>query len=209
MIRRIIPAIIAKNQRELDKRIKKVSKHTKFFQLDVMDGKFVKNKSLMFDFKVPKGNYEAHLMVKNPEEWIEKHGKKVNTIIFHFESSKNHKEIMSLIRKKKKKVGISINPRTSITKLKPFLKQIDMVLVMTVNPGKYGSKFLPNALRKVRALRKSNPKLNIEVDGGISDKTISLASKSGANSFVSGSYLQKSKDVKKSFEMLKVNLINR
>ena len=203
----IIPSIIAKSQKELNQRIKKVSKHARILQLDVMDGKFVKNKSFNFDFKVPKWKkYESHLMIKTPESWINKHSKKVHTIIFHIESCKTSHEIrkiISLIKMDKRKVGIAINPKTPTTKIKPFLKEVDMILVMTVNPGKYGSKFLPATLKKVKDLRKDNPKLKIEVDGGINDKTISLASKAGANQFVVGSYLQKSKDIKKDIKKLK------
>jgi len=175
-----------------------------------MDGKFVKNKSLMFNFKLPKRglNYEAHLMVKNPRNWIKNNHKKVDTIIFHIETCKNEngvKELIKLVKLKRKKFGIAINPRTKVEKIKAFLVSINMVLVMTVNPGKYGAKFLPYTLKKIKELRKLKPRLNIEVDGGINDKTISLAKKSGANSFVVGSYLQKSKDVKKAIEKLNKN----
>jgi ribulose-phosphate 3-epimerase len=183
-------------------RIKSVN--SKIYQLDVMDGKFVKNKSLMFDFKLPKSKkYEAHLMIKNPEVWIEKNWKKVNTIIFHLESLKNPDKVIGLIKNKKMKVGIAINPQTSIEKIKIHINEIDLVLVMTVNPGKYGSKFIPKTLEKVRQIRKLNPNIEIEVDGGINDKTIRKTLSAGANRFVSGSYIQNSENPKKSFEKLK------
>ena len=208
MKKQIIPSLIAKNQKELDKRFGKVKFHSKSFHLDIMDGKFVENKSLMFNFKLSKGKkYEAHLMVKNPEEWIKKNLKKTDLIIFHIESCENEseaKKIINRIKSKKKKIGIAINPKTSVKKIIPFLNSIDMVLILTVKPGNYGARFLPNTLKKVKEIRKLKPKLDIEVDGGISEKTISLAGKSGANSFVSGSYLQKSLDVKKAIERLKI-----
>jgi len=119
------------------------------------------------------------------------------------ESASNPDRIIRLIKSKKRKVGIALNPRTNISKIKPYLNKIDMVLVMTVKPGKYGSKFLPETLKKVEEIRKLKPKLNIEVDGGISDKTISSARKASASMFVVGSYLQKSGDVNKSLKMLK------
>jgi len=207
MKNRIIPSLIAKNQKELDKRFDKVKVHSKIFQLDIMDGKFVKNKSLTFDFKLPKGKkYESHLMVRNPEEWIKENWKKSDSIIFHIESLKSEievKEIIKLIKSKKKKVGIALNPKTKVKKIISYLNSVDMVLVLTVKPGKYGSKFLPNTLKKVKEIRKLKPKLDIEVDGGISEKTISQARKAGANAFVSGSYLQKSRDVNKAIERLK------
>jgi len=203
MKKQIVGSIIAKSQKELDERIKKVNS-LKLLQLDVMDGKFVPNTSFDFDFKLPRGHkYEAQLMIKNPELWIQKNWKKVNTIIFHVESASNPDRIIRLIKSKKRKVGIALNPRTNISKIKPYLNKIDMVLVMTVKPGKYGSKFLPETLKKVEEIRKLKPKLNIEVDGGISDKTISSARKASASMFVVGSYLQKSGDVNKSLKMLK------
>ncbi len=205
----IIPAIIAKNQKELNKRISKVKKHVSRIQLDIMDKKFVKNSSLEFDFKLPKfkGKYEAHIMVKNPEEWINKNSGMINTIIFHLEAEKNPGKIIKLLKSKRKKIGIGIKPETSLDKIKPFLSQIDMVLIMAVHPGRYGAKFLPSMLKKIEKLRKLSPKLNIEVDGGITDKTISKTFVAGANMFVSGSYLQKSKDIKSSINLFKSLLI--
>ena len=167
----VIPSIIAKNQNELNDRISKVD--SSVYQLDIMDGKFVKNKSLMFDFNIPKNKkYEAHLMILNPKLWVEKNSEKVDSIIFHFETTRNPEELIKLIKSKKKKVGIAIKPWTPVKKIEPFLEKINLVLVMTVNPGKYGSKFLPKTLDKIKELRKLKPKLNIEVDGGINDKTI-------------------------------------
>ncbi len=202
MKRAVIPSIIANSQIELNERIKLVNSNV--YQLDVMDERFVKNKSLMFNFKLPKGKrYEAHLMIANPENWIEKNLKKTNAIIFHIESTKNPDKIIGLIKNKKIKVGIAINPKTPVSKIKIHLDEIDLVLVMTVNPGKYGSKFIPKTLEKVRQIRKLNPKIEIEVDGGINDKTIIKALSAGANRFVSGSYIQNSENPKKSFEKLK------
>ena len=210
MKKQIIPSLIAKNKKELDKRFDKVKPHSKVFQLDIMDGKFVKNKSLMFDFSLPKGKkYEAHLMVKNPESWISRNWKKADLIIFHIESLKSNskvREIIKLIKLKRKKIGIALNPTTKVKRIIPYLNSINMILVMTVIPGRYGSKFLPNTLKKVKEIRKLKPKLNIEVDGGINDKTISKTKKAGATSFIVGSYLQKSEDVKTSFKFLEDKL---
>jgi ribulose-phosphate 3-epimerase len=199
----IIPSIIAKNQKELEKRIKKVKNSAKWLQLDVMDGKFVKNSSINFDFSLPKTKcrYEAHLMVKNSESWIEKNAKKVNTIIFPIESAKDPDKLIKLIKNKKKKTGMSLNPRTKIDRIKKYLKKVDLILFMTVNPGKYGAKFLPSVLKKIKELRKIS-KIEVEVDGGINPKTIGKASKAGANRFVVGSYLQKAGKVNKAVRKL-------
>jgi len=116
----ILPSIIAKNQKELHERLSNVYFFSKF-HLDVMDGKFVKNKSLQFNFKVPNyKKFEAHLMVKNPITWIKKNSKKVNTIIVHYESDNTLKAI-DLIRKKKKRVGLAINPKTNLSNILEYL----------------------------------------------------------------------------------------
>lgn len=197
----IIPSIIAKNQKELDERINKISKYFKTIQLDIMDGKFVKNKSLMFNFKIPKNKkYEAHLMIENSVNWIKKYGNKVNKVIIHIESKNVDKAIKLL---KKKNIGIAFNPATPVKKAEKYIPQIDHFTVLSVNPGRYGAKFIPHTLNKLKEIRKLKPKADIEVDGGLGDKHIKKAKKAGANLFISGSYLQNSKDIKKSLKKLK------
>jgi ribulose-phosphate 3-epimerase len=201
----IIPAIIAKNQEELDNLVNKVKDIVDLMQLDVMDGVFVPNNSLDFDFKIPPTNckYEAHLMVDNPEEWIEKYCEKVDTVLAHFESCKDPEKIIELVKERGKRVGFVLNPETPVQKLDQYLDKIDQVLIMTVNPGFYGSPFLPETLDKVKKLRELKPNLDIEVDGGIKAETIESASKAGANMFVSGSYIMKSEKPKEAIEILK------
>ena len=142
-------------------------------------------------------------MINNPLEWIEKHWGKVDTILVHFEATQNPDEIIKSVRKKKRRVGFVLNPETSVEKLKTYLDKIDEILIMTVNPGFYGSKFLPEALQKVEDLRNLKPDLDIEVDGGITDETIKQAYLAGANMFVSGSFIVKSENVKKAIDTLK------
>ncbi len=203
MKKEIIAAIIAKSQQELEQRINKVKGIAKFMHLDVMDGKFVPTHSLDFNFKLPKARYEAHLMMYHPERWIKKNADKVDTIIFHTEETNNPEEIIKLIKNEQKKVGIALNPETHVERIKEKIKEIDKVIIMTVHPGKYGSKFLPQTLKKIKALRKSYPKLDIEVDGGINPDTIKKAHDAGANIFVVGSYLQNSGNPKEAVKKLK------
>ncbi len=201
----IIPAIIAKNQDELEERIKKVGDFIDIIQLDFMDGKFVPNNSIDFDFKLPKTKckFESHLMINEPEKWIENNASKVDTILVHYESVKNPMTIINQVKDKNKKFGFVLNPETPIYKIENYLDQIDQVLIMTVNPGYYGSPFLPEMIEKISDLRKIKPDLDIEVDGGIVPDTIGLVNKAGANMFVSGSYIVKSKNVKESIFNLK------
>ena len=203
----LIPSVIAKNQAELDKRLEKISSLSKVIQLDVMDGDFVKAHSLDFDFITPTGkSYESHLMINSPEEWINENANNSKIIFFHIESAKNPSKIINFIKRKRKKVGIVINPKTPIRKIISYLEKVDALSIMTVSPGKYGAEFLPETLAKVRQIREINKKIDIEVDGGINEKTILKAKQAGANHFVVGSYLQNSSNPKKDFIKLKNKL---
>ncbi len=206
--KKIIPAIIAKTQEELDASLSKVVNLIEIAQLDIMDEKFVPNTSLFFDFKLPETScfFEAHLMIEKPEVWIKDNWHKVNTILVHYESCNNPKSIISDVKDKDKKIGFVLNPKTPVENLSSFIDDIDQVLIMTVNPGFYGSPFLPEMLDKITELRNMKPDLDIEVDGGITDKTIDLVDKAGANMFVSGSYIIKAKNVKESINSLKKQL---
>jgi len=202
--REIIPAIIAKTQKELDERLLKVKDYVNTVQLDVMDDIFVPNTSLFFDFDL-KGidlSYEAHLMVQKPEEWIKNYADKVDTILVHYESSYDAKQVIQTVKDLGKRIGFVLNPETPASKLDPVIEKIDQVLVMTVNPGFYGSPFLAEMTEKIQTLRLKNPDLDIEVDGGITDKTIRKVYEAGANLFVSGSYIVKSDDVQRAIDSL-------
>ena len=109
----IVPGIIVASQQELDERINKVKDYAEVIQLDFMDGNFVPNKSLDFDFQVPQGPiYEAHLMIDNPEQWIEQHGDKVDIILAHLESCSDPQKVIDLAKSKGKKAGFAIKPET-------------------------------------------------------------------------------------------------
>lgn len=207
----IIPAVIATSQKELDAILDEIQNHASLLQLDIMDGKFVPSHSLDFDFKLPeeKYTYEAHLMTANPEEWIDKYGKKVNTIIAHIESTKNPEELIKTVKNMGRKVAFALNPETKIDAIKNYLDEIDQVLIMTVNPGFYGSPFLPETLEKIKMLRKLKPELDIEVDGGIKPNTIERVHEAGANMFVSGSYLIQAENPKENMNILKNKIDKR
>ena len=201
----IIPAIIAKTQNELDGILAKIGDKATLLQLDVMDGRFVPSTSLDFDFKILKWKYlyEAHLMIEEPEEWVEKNRKKVETAIAHIEAVKDLGKMITTVKSMGKKVGLALNPETPINTIKDFLDEIDQVLIMTVHPGFYGSKFLPEMAGKIQSLRNLCPELNIEVDGGISPNTIDLVNEAGANMFVSGSYLLRAENFQENMNFLK------
>jgi ribulose-phosphate 3-epimerase len=146
--------------------------------------------------------YEAHLMIDDPEKWVDENWERVDAVIAHFESVKNPERIIESVKTKGKKIAFALNPETDADLILNYLDSIDQVLVMTVNPGFYGGKFLPEMSDKIRRLRELRPDLDIEVDGGIKPDTIEEVCEAGANMFVSGSYLVNSDDVKERIRIL-------
>jgi ribulose-phosphate 3-epimerase len=167
-----------------------------------MDGKFVGNKSLRFGLSLVKGKkYEVHLMVKNPLRWVKENWDKADRVVLHVESD-NVSEAVEFVRKKRRKVDLALNPRTPISKIEEF-GRIDGVVIMTVSPGEYGGRFLDSMVKKVREVRKKYPRLNIEADGSVNERTVRRLFRAGANRFIVGSYLQKSDNVRKDIDILK------
>lgn len=196
------PSIIAKNQKEFEQRYKKIEELGKNIHLDVMDGRFVRNRSMQFGLKFNKGkNYSAHLMMNNSLSWLKRNLRRLSGAILHFESQDLDKSI-DFIKLNKKKVGIAIKPSTKVSEIKDYIPKIDYVVVMTVNPGKYGSDFLSENLKKIREI-KAIKRIEVIVDGSVNDKTIKRVKKAGADSVVLGSYLQNSRNPKKSLKILK------
>jgi ribulose-phosphate 3-epimerase len=141
-------------------------------------------------------------MIKNPERWVKKHLNRISLFIPHFEEVKNKERYIQLMKKRKKKVAFALLPETEVKNIKPYLKDIDYILILTVKPGFYGSKFLPKKLKKIQQIKKINPKIKIIVDGGMNDKTIAKATKTGADYFVSGSYTTKAEKPKERIKIL-------
>lgn len=205
----IIPTILVKTFEEVKERIKLVENYVDWVQLDIMDGVFVENLTWnnpedLKDFKT-KVKLEAHLMVQNPEKIIDSWLEVVDRIIIHQESSANIKEIIEKVHKNKKQIGVALNPETSIEVAKPFLNDLDLILLMSVQPGKGGQEFELEILEKIRNLRNIWPGGNIEVDGGVSDKNIKEIFNAGANLFCVGTYIYQSGDIKQVINKLKEN----
>jgi ribulose-phosphate 3-epimerase len=147
---------------------------------------------------------DVHLMIDNPEKYLldfADAGAKILTV--HYEACKNLKSVLKKIKELGMKAGISIKPKTNVEVLKPYLDLVDWVLVMSVEPGFGGQSFMENSLEKIKWLRKSAPKLDIAVDGGINDKTAKECVKAGANVLVAGSYIFKSRNRKSAIISLK------
>ena len=205
----VIPTIIAKDFQEVQDKIKKVESYVEWVQLDIMDGKFVNNSTWNNPADLKKIetnlNIEAHLMVNNLEEvidqWIESG---VKRIIFHYEATDKHREIIDKIKKSGLEVGLAINPETSIDLIDSFIEDLDLVLIMTVHPGFGGQDFLNESVDKIKQLRGEYKDVKIEVDGGINLKTAPLVIKAGANLLVSGTTIFNSNNIEKTIKELKL-----
>lgn len=208
----IIPTILVKSFKEVKERIKKVEDYVNWVQLDIMDGVFVDNETWnnprdLKELKT-KVKLEAHLMVNKPEEVIDDWLKVVDRVIIHFESKITNRELgirelIKKVHKKKKEFGLALNPETHPAVVTPFLKDLDLVLFMTVQPGWGGQEFKDWILKKIKALHKLWPNGNIEVDGGINSETAKKAIKAGANLICVGTHIFKSKDIEKTIKSLK------
>lgn len=203
----IVPAILVKTREELEQRFKEVEPYVDRIQIDIMDGKFVPNKTIqpedMKDFKTNLVK-EAHLMVNDNEKYVEDFlNLGFDLIIVHYESCKDIPGIIKKVKERGKKIALAINPPTPLLVIKDYLNDLDMVLIMTVNPGFSGQGFDSSVLSKIRELRGMKRDLDIEVDGGIKVGTVKLAAKAGANIFASCSGIYKFEDKKKAIEALK------
>ena len=171
-----------------------------YIHLDVMDGDFVMQKSLPLEeikelAKISEKKLDIHLMVSNPLEYIIELEKisKIEYITIHLEINKNIKEILKKIKSYGYKTGVSIKPNTDINKLLPYINDLDLILLMTVEPGLGGQKFIESSSSRLKELRKLvGDKIKIEVDGGINNITIKEVAE--ADIAVVGSYITKNEN---------------
>jgi ribulose-phosphate 3-epimerase len=198
-----LPAIIAEDQRQLDERLDRVTGFAGHIMLDVMDGVFVPGRSLDFDYTLPTGpRYQAHLMVEDPLRRISRLVGKADTAIIHVEAVEDAPEAIKVTGDHGLGTFLAINPDTAVDAVAPYLSRLDGVLVMTVQPGRYGSRFLPWCLEKVEALRAMDGGLVIEVDGGMNPETAAVAVEMGADVVAAGSYIVASDDPMKAYTRL-------
>ncbi|MBI2659091.1 ribulose-phosphate 3-epimerase [Candidatus Woesearchaeota archaeon] len=196
---KIAPSILSADLSNVNKEINEVEKYADLIHVDIMDGIFVPPITVNAEFvktiktKVP---LDVHLMVHEPGNSYIKGfiDAGAYSVTIHEEACKDPSKQISFIKKNGIKAGISIKPNTSLDKIKKYLGIVDMVLVMTVEPGWAGQKFIEAAMPKVRELRKLKPKLDIEVDGGINPMTARTAFEAGANVFVAGTSIFSKKD---------------
>lgn len=191
---------------------------TDYFHIDVMDGKFVKNDTIekMREYteyikQVSNTPIDVHLMVDNIEPYLKEYvDMEVQAIIFHIESCKNEEEALkwiSYLKENNIKVGITLKPKTKIEDIYKYIPYIHKVLVMSVEPGKGGQEFMPEAIEKIKKLNnfiyENGFEVDIEVDGGINDKTANQTIEAGVNILVAGSYIAKAENFKQAIDSIK------
>lgn len=203
MKQKIFPSVMAKNEAELKALLQTMKGVSKTLHLDVADGKFVPSHSLDFYLELPSHfEYTAHLMLEKPQPWIEKYGKLMKLCIPHFSAIRNFPAHLSWMKRMNQQIAIALNPENSIDTVKPYLPEIEYVLILTVHPGFYGSQYLKSELDKIKEIKTINPKVKVIVDGGMNPQTIKEAQKAGADYFVSGSYVTLSEDPKNAMKKL-------
>ena len=212
----ISPSILSADFSQLGNEIKRLEESgADFIHVDVMDGHFVPNLTIGPPvIKTLKKNcsikFDVHLMISPVHKYIEAYSDAgADIITIHPEATDDLSASISKIKELKKKAGVSLNPETKIDIIKDHLDKIDLVLIMSVNPGFGGQKFMPEVLEKIKELKKiqKNKKLNfdIEIDGGINFENSKIAIEAGANILVSGTTIFKSNngDLKKNIDLLR------
>ena len=212
----ISPSILSADFSQLGNEIKRLNEAgADMIHVDVMDGHFVPNltigppviKALKKNSSIP---FDVHLMISPVHKYIEAYAiAGADIITIHPEATENLQNSIDKIKEFKKKVGVSLNPETKVDVIKNFLNKVDLVLIMSVNPGFGGQKFMPEVLNKIKELvdirEKEKLSFDIEIDGGINFDNSKLAIKAGANILVSGTTIFKSNDgnIKKNIDLLR------
>lgn len=201
----IAPSVLAADFGHLTQEVQMVNRsEAAWIHVDVMDGVFVPNISFGFPVlrairQVATKPLDVHLMITEPERYIARFAHDgADWITFHLEATEDALHCIHLIRESGAKVGISIKPKTPVESLRPILPQVDMVLIMSVEPGFGGQKFISESLGRIRELRRMaeelNPDLLVEVDGGISSANAGALYEAGANVLVAGSSVFKAEN---------------
>lgn len=202
----VIPAVLEKTLEDIREKVERIRPYTDIIQLDVMDGMFVPNTtyntpSALADLPI---TMEVHLMIQRPVLFVNSWAlPNVKRLIVHYEAVDNMEHLIQHMRNTGKEVGIAINPHTSTFELKPYINDIDLVLVMGVEPGFSGQNFQYDVLEKIKEVKKLRPEVLVEVDGGVNSNNRNAIVEAGADILAAASAVWKAEDLGKAIQELK------
>lgn len=198
---RIAPSILSADFANLESELESIN-DSDMIHVDVMDGHFVPNLTIGLPVlkrirEVTETELDVHLMIENPEIWVERYAETgIDSLTFHFEATKDPNQVISRIRDGGTRVAMAIKPATSFDEVVDLIPELDMLLIMTVEPGFGGQSFMETAIPKIQVAReyvlKNALSVSIQVDGGITEDNIARVAEAGADTFVAGTSVFKS-----------------
>ena len=188
---RVVPAILTEDPKALESMVRQAENFATYVQVDIMDGQFVPSRSITCEHLAVlpmKLAWEAHLMVESPEDYLaglQQAG--AQKVVFHYEVTSSPREVISQARRLGLEVGLAINPETSVSAILSLSGAVDSVLFLTVHPGFYGAKFIPEVLEKVAEFHSAQPDTATGVDGGIKESNVAQIARFGVDVIYVGS----------------------
>ena len=203
----ISPSILSADFANLEADIKKVEPYVPWLHIDVMDGHFVPNITIGVPVvksirKITNLFLDTHLMIENPIKYVDAFIDAGSDLItFHYEATKDKTiETIEKIKSRGVKAGLSIKPNTTVEEIKEYISLVDMILIMTVEPGFGGQKFIDNCAKKIAEVKKIKNDVLVQIDGGINQETAKICKCYGVDSLVAGSYIYGADDIKSAIE---------
>jgi ribulose-phosphate 3-epimerase len=201
-----VPAILTDSPVELKKLVAQAETFTDYAQFDIMDGEFVPSRSVSCDHIAAlktRLKWEAHLMVRHPEACLEDFYRAgAQKIVFHYEAVESPEAVIRRIKKLGIKAGLALNPETLVETVTPLVKTVDSVLFLSVNPGFYGAKFIPEVLDKIIDFRRRYPDTETGIDGGVKESNIGQIARTGVDVIYIGSAVFLQPDPAESYRRL-------
>ncbi|MDP2684431.1 MAG: ribulose-phosphate 3-epimerase [bacterium] len=210
----IIPSLLVTSEKDFKTQITNLTGLVEMIQVDLADGEFVPNTTWAYQDSEGAQEYltdidfELHLMVNNPLDTIKKwiNNTRLKRVLVHFESTNDIESVLDEIQMFDKDVGIVLNPKTSIFEAEPYFNQVSSIMLMGVNPGFQGQKFIEATLERIKKIKELDSSIYVEVDGGVNEKNILKIQEAGADAVCPGSAIFNERSVKENIDKLKVLL---